>query len=207
MAEGESGNANRRVDGRVLRYQHRRAELLDDLLAYMLDNGIGGMSMRNLAEAVGISHVTLRHHFGTREQLLTEVFAVIARREPIPSDVVSGGLRNVLTDLWRRWSSNDGQRYFRLVFEVYGLAIRNPDLYRAFLDGIVSGWIVLISQSAAQSGYPLAQADRLATRILSQIRGLQMDLLATGDLERITSTFDDFTRQLAVEVVDRRQEK
>ncbi|WP_372442035.1 TetR/AcrR family transcriptional regulator [Nocardioides limicola] len=48
------------------------------------------MSYRTLAAAVGVSHVTLRHHFGAKEELLAEVFDLIRAREPIPDDLSPG---------------------------------------------------------------------------------------------------------------------
>lgn len=189
-----------RTDGRTLRYQHRRPELLDAVLNYLLDNGLNGQSVRALAGSVGVSHVTLRHHFGTREQLLAEVFRTILEREPIPAHVSSEDLEGVIRDLWQRWSQPDGQRYFRLAFEVYGVAISQPDQHRAFLIGMVSDWITLIVDGLVDMGYPRPQAEGLATRVLAQLRGLQMDLLATGDAQRVTAAFEEFASQLADEV-------
>ena len=41
-----------RVDGRTLRYQHRRPELLAAATEYVLDNGIGDLSLRDMARAL-----------------------------------------------------------------------------------------------------------------------------------------------------------
>ena len=150
------------------------------------------MSFRTLAGAVGVSHVTLRHHFGTREQLLAEIFTTIREREPIPSHVAGGDVEQVVRDLWHRWSRPEGQRSFRLLFEVYGQALQEPTKHRAFLDGFVSEWINVIAGLAEVLGHSRQDSERLATRILAQLRGFQMDLVGTGDHERVTSAFEDF---------------
>ncbi|WP_222842029.1 hypothetical protein [Cystobacter ferrugineus] len=64
------------IDGRRLRYQHRRPELLNDIADYVLEHGVGGLAMRPLAVALGVSHGTLLHHFIYR--LLFEVYAQAA---------------------------------------------------------------------------------------------------------------------------------
>lgn len=195
----ESGNATRQ-DGRALRYQHRRPELLEAVLNHLLDNGLNGQSVRALAKSVGVSHVTLRHHFGTREQLLAEVFRAILEHASIASHFARHDLVWVVRDQWQRWSQAEGQRYFRLAFEVYGLAISQPDKHRAFLAGMVSDWIILIVNRLVEMGYRRPEAESLATRILAQVRGLLMDLLATGDHQRVTAAFEEFASQLATEI-------
>jgi DNA-binding transcriptional regulator YbjK len=37
------------IDGRTLRYQHRRSELLDAVGEYVLDHGIATLSLRRVA--------------------------------------------------------------------------------------------------------------------------------------------------------------
>lgn len=67
-------------DGRT-RYangQRRRAEIVDAATHVFAERGFQGLSMRQIAEAVGVSHTLLRHHFGTKDALLE---AVLQRRE------------------------------------------------------------------------------------------------------------------------------
>jgi AcrR family transcriptional regulator len=40
--------SSERVDGRTLRFQHRRPELLAAATEYVLDHGIAGLSLRRL---------------------------------------------------------------------------------------------------------------------------------------------------------------
>lgn len=200
QAVDDGSKSKVRKDGRALRYEHRRSELLEAVLAHLLDNGLNGQSVRTLASSIGVSHVTLGHHFGTREQLIAEVFQTILAHASIPSQFVRNDLISVIRDQWQRWSHPKGQRYFRLAFEVYGLAIGQPDQHRTFLDNMVSNYINIIVDGLVEMGYTLPNAESLATRILAQIRGLQMDLLATGDNQRIENAFEEFVSQLATEV-------
>ena len=62
----------------------RRADLLNGLIDAYADGGIGGRSLREVAEVVGTSHRMLLHYFGSRDELLVsgtvgEVGAKIAQ--------------------------------------------------------------------------------------------------------------------------------
>ena len=198
------GNGQR-VDGRRLRYQNRRGEIFDAIMAHVLENGISGISFRTLAAAVGVSHVTLRHHFGTKDQLLVEIFGAIGTRLPIPdhfgADEGADDVEALVRTLWRRWTEPEGDRRSRLLFEAYGQAVRNPDEHRAFLDRIVTNWIANIRRHALQAGCPDDEAGDFATLLLAHLRGLQFDLLATGERARISSALesviDDIKHQRA----------
>ena len=67
-------------DGRT-RYangERRRAEIIDAAMKVFAEQGFNSLSLRQIAEAVGVSHTLLRHHFGTKDALLQ---AVLTRRE------------------------------------------------------------------------------------------------------------------------------
>ncbi len=185
----DTGNGER-MDGRRLRYQHRRGEILDAVIAHVLDHGVGAMSFRTLAAAVGVSHVTLRHHFGTKDELLVEIFDEIGKRQPIPDQLGADDIEELVRNLWNLWTQPEGARQFRLLFEAYGQALRNPGEHRALLDNIVTRWIDVIRRVALQAGCPRSDADDFATVLLAQLRGLQLDLLATDDQARVNSALD-----------------
>ncbi|WP_238395525.1 TetR/AcrR family transcriptional regulator [Mycolicibacterium sp. CBMA 295] len=77
LNERRSAGVNSRVDGRTLRYQHRRPELLAAATEYVLDHGIGDLSLRNMARALGVTHATLLRHFSSKEDLILQVIAKI----------------------------------------------------------------------------------------------------------------------------------
>lgn len=180
-----------RVDGRRLRYQHRRGEILDAVMAHVLDHGIGTMSFRTLAAAVGVSHVTLRHHFGTKDELLIEIFDEIGKRQPIPDHLQAQDIEALVRELWSLWAQPQGARQFRLLFEAYGQALRNPDEHRTLLNHIVTRWIDLIRRLALEAGCPPSEAEDFATLLVAQLRGLQLDLLATDDHSRVNSALEN----------------
>lgn len=175
-----------RPDGRALRYQHRRAELLQAVLEYLLEEGLDGLSFRKVATAAGVSHVTLRHHFGTKDELLLEVFDLIRAREPVPDELpLDEPPEEILRTLWTWWTSPENLRYLRLLFSAYGLALQSPELYAGFLESTIPHWIDDTRRIGLAAGCPADQIDGYATLLVAQLRGLLLDFMSTGDEARI----------------------
>src|SRR5262245_13225121 len=101
-----------------------RERLLDAAVAYVADNGIGDISLRQLADALGTSHRMLIFHFGSKEGLLVEVVrAVEAQQRALVADMAAQGTRDPrrqLADLWRRLTDPAAAPQERLFFELYG---------------------------------------------------------------------------------------
>src|SRR5690348_7958382 len=68
-------------DGRRARHERHRKDLLDAALTYIFEHGLADLSLRPLAEALGISHRTLLYHFGSKEQLIVEVLQEVRARD------------------------------------------------------------------------------------------------------------------------------
>lgn len=199
VPQTESG----RIDGRSLRYAGRRDELLDAVTAYVLDHGVSGLSMRPLAKQIGVSHASLLHHFGTKENLLAEVIENL-RRESIPPALRSGAVDDPLVLLTAWWADRTAKpvlRRFRVMLEIYVQAVLDPDRHERFLDRFVGQWVEALETGLRGASCPEDQVTPMATLILAQVRGLSLDLLATGDRERVDSAFavlrDGLAAQLA----------
>ncbi|MEU3619541.1 TetR/AcrR family transcriptional regulator [Streptomyces sp. NPDC006872] len=61
----------------------KREEILATALEVIAEHGFGGATLRQLADASNLSITGLVHHFGTKEQLLTEV---LRRRDEVDAD-------------------------------------------------------------------------------------------------------------------------
>lgn len=179
-----------RIDGRSLRYQDRRPELLDAVADYVLAHGVSGLAMRPLATAVGVSHGTLLHHFGSKENLLTEVIERLRRRladaaRPAGSPAELANL----TDWWQSTTTADKLAFYRLLFEVHALAVRDPERYARFLRQVVHDSLTLMETIVAAEGCPAEQVPLVASMVIAQARGLQWDLTATADRDRVDRSF------------------
>jgi AcrR family transcriptional regulator len=61
----------------------RKPELLEAVVGYVAEHGLGDLSLRPLAEALGVSTYTLVYHFGSKEQLVVEVLASVEARQKV----------------------------------------------------------------------------------------------------------------------------
>lgn len=196
----------KRIDGRSLRYKGRREELLAAVIRYILANGVGDLAMRPMAQAVGVSHATLLNHFGTKENLVTEAIATMNRvaipaaaQVPMRADGRIAAAE-ALTVWWEVWSQPEYWPAVRVNFEVYGLAMLQPDKYAAFLEQYIGGWTDLFRSFVRSAGCPPEEVESAATFLLASTRGLQSDLVGSGDAERVNGAF-----RLFIEIVADRQ--
>ena len=156
---------------------HRRQALLDAAVDYVVEHGLGGLSLRPLAGALGTDAPVLLHHFGSKDNLLVLLLNRVRDRLRTLARSGSGDdPTDRLGAVWRWTSDPRHAALFRLFFEAYGLALQRPDRYAEFLDRVVEDWIDELT--------PAVGADR-ATLAVAAVRGLLLDLLTTGDRDRV----------------------
>jgi AcrR family transcriptional regulator len=125
---------------------------------------------------------TLTHHFGSKEQLLSEILnGVRDRLRQMYAGLEADPAEDPLQRVWAWTSGPDRLPFFRSFFEAYGLALRQPDQLGAFLQRVVTDWL--------PTGNPAR-----ATLELALLRGLLLDLLTTGDRERVDSALALYAR-------------
>src|SRR4051812_36605176 len=145
----------------------RRAELLERAVDYAVEHGVADLTLRPLAASLGVQPNTLVHHFGSKEQLLSEILNGVRDR----LRAMRGGLghepgADPLRATWS-WTSDAARLpFFRFFFEAYGVALRHPERYGPFLDRVVADWLP-------------EGAEVPATLELAVQRGLLLDLLTT----------------------------
>jgi AcrR family transcriptional regulator len=162
----------------------RRQELLNGAVDYVIANGISDLSLRPLAAALGTQAPVLLHHFGTKEHLVEELLGRIRDRvRALGRSAEAQRHQSGLSAVWA-WVSEPGHDpLMRVFFEAYGLALRNPDRYSTFLEHAVRDWL----------DEPLAAVDEIsATLAIATVTGLVLDLLTTGDRDRVEDAMDRF---------------
>ena len=96
---------------------------------------------------------------------------------------------------WERLSDPQLWPQERLFFELYAYALRGRPGTEGFLDGIVESWVAPVAAALVEAGAnePTARADaRLAVAV---VRGLLLDLLATGDRAGVTEAYERFLQR------------
>lgn len=178
-----------RVDGRTLRFQHRRPELLAAATEYVLTHGVTDLSLRPVAQALGVTHATLLRHFASKDELITAVLDKIRTdlAVQLSADEELRAARStgeLLLAFWRRSCEPPEQRRFLILFELVGGSTRTPDGNRHLARSIVDGWLDIIVERLTRDGWSSEDAPALATLVLAQVRGLHLDLLVSGDRAR-----------------------
>jgi AcrR family transcriptional regulator len=165
----------------------RRAELLHEVVDYVIAHGLSDLSLRPLATELGVTPTTLVHHFGTKEELLQRVLNGV-RERILDAVEVPAGDRTPEELLWAAWewiSAEEHLALFRLFFEIYGRALREPERFALFRQRVVDEWLQRVTLELERQGIPSASVRRRATLGVALTRGLLLDLLTTGDRDRV----------------------
>lgn len=170
-----------------------RERLLDACTDHALAHGLPDR-LEPLAKAAGTSSRMLIYHFGTRDGLLREVLGRARARQvetfeallrPRPDEPYLATLRRA----WSAISGTEGEPYFRLFMRLHDTA--GEPLWPGFRRTATTDWLAPLEDGMRTLGRP-----ELGTVVLAVIRGLLMDLTATGDVARTDRAFDAFLAAL-----------
>jgi len=173
-----------------------RERLLAAAVDYVAAHGIGEVSLRQLAAALGTSHRMLVYHFGSKEGLLVEVIrAVEAQQRQALADLAADAdlpMPEQARRMWHRLADPAMWPHERLFFEVYGQALQGRAHTTALLDGIVDSTLEPLTALTIAHGLPPDRARASARLGIAVTRGLLLDLLATGDRAGVDAAMELF---------------
>jgi AcrR family transcriptional regulator len=174
----------------------RRAQLVNAAVDYVAAHGIADLSLRGLGTAIGVSHRMLIHYFGSKEHLLVEIVRTSEQRQ---RDLLSQlrlepGLSpaDAARLLWQQLTDPRLAGQERLFFEIYGHALRGRPEAAPLLEGLVYDWLEPLVVAEVAAGADPAVARNRARLGLATVRGLLLDLLATGDRAGVNAAMEDF---------------
>ncbi|MEU6772240.1 TetR/AcrR family transcriptional regulator [Streptomyces sp. NPDC046759] len=186
------GRAGHGADG------DRRAQLVDAAVDHVAAHGIADLSLRRLGAAIGVSHRMLIHYFGSKEQLLVEIVRTSERRQRdllarlrLEPGLSPAGLARLL---WQQLTDPRLAGQERLFFEVCGQALRGRPEAVPVLEGLVTDWLEPLVAAETAAGADPAAARNRARLGLATVRGLLLDLLATGDRAGVDAAMEEFLR-------------
>jgi AcrR family transcriptional regulator len=173
----------------------RQLELLEAAYRYALQHGLADMSLRPLAAAIGSSPRVLMFLFGNKDGLVRALLAraradevaVLDRLRPI-SDSGSIGLIPVVEQVWA-WLAVDAHRpLLRLWAEAYARSLVEPDgAWAGFARATVDDWLAYLAACQPQPEKDSQEGAARRTLALAVLRGALLDLLATGDEDRVNA--------------------
>ena len=182
-------------DGRR-RGRHQPDELALAAADWVIENGLGDLSLRRLAEGIGVSHRVLLYHFGSKDELFQAILRAARTRERLRAVSAPGEnaedetAASVLRHTWAYLSAPREHAFWRFYFEIHGLALQQPDRYPDVLHEGVHDWLTMSRDVLMRDGVPEPQAQAVATLILGAFRGLMLDLLQTGERDRVDAALD-----------------
>nr|ACL11848.1 putative TetR transcriptional regulator [Arthrobacter globiformis] len=197
------------VDGRTRRWEGRKSDLVHAAVEYVLDTGIAELTLRPLGAAIGVSNTTLIRQFGSKDEIIRVVCQQIhgqmvaslsgfwQRSEGRPADV--------LRALWTLWLAPEYARQFTFLFELYGLALRQPERFEWFASSVVYDWLRPLQDALVGEGVEPTEARTLSTLIMSIVRGLYLDMAGTHDVDRAGEAFEMAMRLIEPLVADDRR--
>jgi AcrR family transcriptional regulator len=173
-----------------------KQRLIADTVDYLASNGVGEISLRRLAAAIGTSHRMLIYHFGSKEGLLIEVVRIVERRQrelfaELEFDPGASPI-DIARRFWRRLADPAMWPHERLFFEMYSRALQGDPGVAPLLDGIVESWLTPLTEWNRRQGVPPPAARANARLGVAVARGLLLDLLATGDREGVDQAMEQF---------------
>jgi AcrR family transcriptional regulator len=165
----------------------RRTELLAKLLEYSATHGLSDVSLRPLAGAVGSSPRMLLYFFGSKEELVRAVHQHARRRQlDLLAETLQGHADRAETmrALWAWVSDPAHHNVVRFFFESYARSLHDRDgAWSGFGETSVREWLPPIRRAVGCT-------EREASMLLALVRGLLLDLLATGDTKRVDAAFE-----------------
>jgi AcrR family transcriptional regulator len=175
----------------------RPGELRDAIIKYLLKHGLAGLSLRPLAKALGCTPRVLLYHFGSKENMVVAVLAQVRQTQLAAYGQVKGrNFADACLIVWKRMTSPHSEALFRLFFEIYGVALRQPRLYRVFLHNTIEDWLNLIVAELAVKPAQCERARALATIVLAGLRGFLLDFCTTHDRRRLDRAVRTWLRAL-----------
>ncbi len=168
-----------------------RDRLLTAAIDHALRAGIADLSLRDLASAIGTSHRMLIYHFGSREGLLVAVTHAVEQTER----AALLGAGTTVDDAWQSWRRLSDPKLWpqeRLFFELYSYALLGRPGTDGFLEGIIESWVVPIADALIEAGADRRTARAAARLGVAVVRGLLLDLLATGARKGVDEAFERY---------------
>lgn len=173
-----------------------KQRLLDACTDYALQHGLPEQ-LEPLTIAAGTSARMLIYHFGGRDPLLRAVLGRARQRQLDSFGALLKARENepypvTLQRAWATMSGPDGQPYLRMFGQLRQST--EQQLWPDFRREATTDWLAPLEDGLRSIG-----RSELSTLLLAVIRGLLMDLDATGDNARADRAFENFLQLLMQE--------
>jgi AcrR family transcriptional regulator len=155
----------------------RREELAEAATDYALENGLIGLSLRPLAEALGTSDRMLLYHFDDKDDLVATILRTTSERSArgLHELPPSRDLRSAVLDLWRAVTTGPQERCQRLYVEAAALGLFGSEPYASVVRETNRRWVAAVSAHFCRVGLSKAAARQATVLVDAAFMGLQLD--------------------------------
>lgn len=179
----------------------RKDEVLEGVVAFLAEHGLPGLSMRRLADSLGVSTNVLSYQFGSKEGVV-EAALVRARAsstemlERLRADDPSITVADATRRMWAWWSERPERfAYPRLNMEA--MMTSDPaSLEQSRRPDLIAFWIEYFVDWFVSEGRTPEEGRELSALLNATLTGLVVDLICTGESERVTRTLERFIRTI-----------
>lgn len=187
------------MDQTALPQSPRREELLERAYLYALEHRLADLSLRPLAAAIGSSPRVLLFLFGSKDGLVRALLAR-ARADELAflAQARAAGqadLAAMVRVTWQWLAAEPVRPLLTLWAEAYARSLAEPaGPWSGFAQQTVEDWLAVLAtaQPLGGPGSPGTSAEH--TLALAVLRGALLDLLATGDADRVSAAIQHYLR-------------
>jgi AcrR family transcriptional regulator len=178
-----------------------KQRLVDAVIEHFAADGLADQSLRRIADAIGSSHRMLLYHFGSKEGLLLQVVRAVEERTRVQLSAVGetavGPTDELVRAMWDYVADPELAGFERLFFALYARALQGDASAQPLLHDDIEHWLGVNAALSETAGIPAAATRAHARLGLAVVRGLLLDLLATGDRAGVDEALETFARSYA----------
>jgi AcrR family transcriptional regulator len=182
----------------------RRSELLDGATAWAFENGIGPLSLRPMAAALGTSDRMLLYYFGSKEQLIVEIAGrgadlLVATMPAVDPEHPPRSAKVWLEACWAIYSDPGARPALSLLFELDALGTRGPGSLRDAARLVADRWIDSVDTALTALSVPARSRHGLTRVVAGAMVGLAIDALVADEPTRPAAALNLLARVIDAE--------
>jgi len=178
-----------------------RQRLLTLIADFCLEHGVGDLTLRSVGKAIGTNNRMLLYYFSSKEKLIAEALAEAVSRFPGivgTLDFLDDHQHPLEVRLDNAWQALSAEMVpMRLFFEVFGLAAHHPGRFDGYLHVVGQEWTDRVAKALRADGVSAPDARLLGREIVALWRGLQFDLISSGERRAVDATHTAAARAIA----------
>lgn len=166
--------------------QSTRDRLLDAAVDIAGEAGVQAVTYRAVATRVGMAHGLVRHHFGTREQLLIEAFRRAATQDSDDVGLEANSIDEFASDFVRTLNTSRNRQLLQYDETIHAVRGRLPV---ENVQGAYRRYAALVRKTLDNAGVPDPDG-AVAELVFSTLDGLVLQHMVFADDERTSQLLE-----------------